>query len=74
MSANETGLPDDTLLTTDEAARFLRLSRPTLERYRLLGTPHLPFVKIGGKRGPVLYRMSDLMAFVERCRRNSTSE
>lgn len=62
------------LLTTDEAAEFLRLSRPTLERYRLQGTPHLPFIKIGGKRGRVLYRMSDLLAFLERCTRGSTSD
>ena len=63
----------DVLLTTGEAAAFLKVGKSTLERYRLTGTPAIPFVKIGGRRGPVLYRLSDLRAFVAASLRTSTS-
>lgn len=68
------GASFEELLTTDEAARFLKLSRSTLERYRVSGWPEIPFIKIGGKRGRVLYRLSDLLAFIEASQRTSTSD
>ena len=64
----------DRLLTTADAAQYLSLSVSTLERYRITGTPQIPYVKIGGKRGRVLYRLKDLIAFVERSVRTSTSQ
>lgn len=63
----------DVLLTTAEAAAFLKIGKSTLERYRLTGTPAIPYVKIGGKRGPVLYRLGDLRAFIAASLRTSTS-
>ncbi|MGE3992860.1 helix-turn-helix domain-containing protein [Pseudorhodoplanes sp.] len=56
------------------AANFLGLSVPTLQRYRSTGTPKIPYVKFPGKRGPVRYRKSDLIAFIERSIRTCTSQ
>lgn len=65
--------PSD-LLTTVEAARFLRLSVPTLERLRLSGDGPV-FIKLGpGKRSRVVYRRSDLDAWLHAQRRDSTSQ
>ena len=61
-------------LTTDEAARVLRLSPKTLERFRLEGQGP-PFFKLGpGKRARVLYKRDELHAWVESRRFGSTSE
>jgi excisionase family DNA binding protein len=56
---------DSALLTTQEAAEFLRLSVPTLERMRSLGTGP-DFIRLGqGKRCRIAYRRTDLDAFLE---------
>jgi len=62
-----------TLLTTPEAAEFLRLSPRTLERYRVVGTGP-KFRKAGpGLRARVLYAPEDLLEFTKR-KFSSTSE
>lgn len=48
------------LLTENEASAFMRLTKLSLWRWRKRG--ELPFIKIGGK---MLYRKSDLIAFLE---------
>ena len=54
------------LLTDKEAAQFLRLSTLTLWRLRKRG--ELPFVRLATK---LLYRRSDLIAFINRNQRNA---
>lgn len=55
-----------TLLTTIEAAAFLRLSPRTLERFRVQGTGP-KYMKAGpGKRARVLYAPGDLSNWVSR--------
>jgi hypothetical protein len=62
------------LLTTAEAARFLRLSVPTMERLRVTGDGPV-FIKLGsGKRCRVVYRRRDLDAWLDAQRRDSTSQ
>lgn len=62
------------LLTTGEAARFLRLSVPTMERLRLSGDGPV-FIKLGpGKRSRVVYRRADLDTWLHAQRRGSTSQ
>ncbi|MBL8845193.1 MAG: helix-turn-helix domain-containing protein [Hyphomicrobium zavarzinii] len=62
------------LLTTSEAAQYLRLSAPTLERLRCTGEGP-PFIKLGsGKRARVAYRLADLEAFITQNRRHSTGD
>lgn len=56
--------------TTREAARYTRLSQPTLERFRLTGEGPA-YLKLGGA---VRYRRSDLDAWLDSCRLRSTSE
>lgn len=64
----------DKLLTTNEAADFLRLSNRTLERYRVTGGGP-DYVKLGpGKRARVVYREADLVAWLNGGVFNSTSE
>lgn len=58
------------ILTTTEAAAYVRLSKPTMERFRLSGYG-APYVKLGGA---VRYRKSDLDAWLESRRIRSTSE
>jgi excisionase family DNA binding protein len=48
------------LLTTDEACRYLRLSRPTLERRRLAGEEPV-YVRLGKR---IYYRRADLEAWL----------
>lgn len=65
---------DANYLTTEEAARFLRLSPKTLERFRLEGHGP-PFFKLGpGKRARVLYKKDELVQWIESRRFGSTSE
>jgi predicted DNA-binding transcriptional regulator AlpA len=59
-----------TLLTQREAAMALRLSERTLERSRVTGLGP-PFIKAGRR---VLYRPSDIDAWIERRLRSSTSD
>jgi len=71
-AANDLALPE--LLTTAEAADFLRLSRPTMERLRLSGDGPV-FIKLGpGTRARVVYRRADLDAWLFGQRRDSTSQ
>lgn len=63
QSSETAGLPvadRDVLYTRDEAARFLRNSVPTLERWARLGIGPKP-IRIGRR---CLYRLTDLRAFV----------
>lgn len=64
---------DEPLLTTKEAARFLRLSHRTLEGFRVRGMGPR-FIKAGsGLRSRVLYHPADIRNWVER-RFSSTSD
>lgn len=74
MTVQQSGLFDDELLTTPEAARLLRLSTPTLERMRSQGTGP-PFIRLGpGRRARIAYRRGVLEAFLDANTFNSTSE
>ena len=59
------------LLTTKEAAAYLRLATPTLERFRLTGGGPA-FCKMGDKA--VRYRKEDLEDWLTSCLRRSTSD
>ena len=62
------------LLTTVQAARLLRLSVPTLERMRSLGTGPT-FIKLGtGKRARVVYRRTDIEAWLDTLRFQKTDQ
>jgi excisionase family DNA binding protein len=56
--------------TTEEAARFLRLQKQTLEAWRLRGTGPA-FLKLGRR---VLYRREALERFMAERERRSTSD
>ena len=58
------------VLNTREAAAFLRLGKPTLERFRLTGAGPR-YCKLGGA---VRYRLVDLEAWLESRLTKSTSE
>jgi len=60
----------DTLLTGREAAELLRLSERTLERHRTAGTGPR-FCALGRA---IRYRRRDLLDWIERSARRSTSE
>ena len=59
------------LLTTKEAAAYLRLAKPTLERFRLTGSGPA-FCKMGDKA--VRYREADLDFWLASRLRKSTSD
>lgn len=57
------------IMTTAEAAEYVRLSQPTLERFRLTGEGS-EFLKLGGA---VRYRKADLDTWLEsRCVRSTS--
>jgi len=56
-------------LSNREAAKYLNLSKTTLQRYRTSGV--LPHSKLGGN---IFYRRSDIEALLERNMRTSTSD
>ena len=58
------------ILTTTEAAEYVRLSKPTMERFRLSGFG-ARYVKLGGA---VRYCKSDLDTWLANCRVRSTSD
>ena len=58
------------ILNTREAADYVRLGKPTLERFRTSGAGPR-YAKCGGA---VRYRKSDLDAWLESCLISSTSE
>lgn len=59
------------LLTTKQAAPILGVSIAFLERDRWAGA-RVPFIKIGSRA--VRYRLSDLLDYIESCKRHSTSQ
>lgn len=59
------------LLTTNQAAIYLSLSKAFLERDRWAGAK-VPFIKIGSRA--VRYRINDLEAYVQSRMRLSTSD
>lgn len=59
------------LLTTKQAAQILGVSIAFLERDRWAGA-RVPFIKIGARA--VRYRLSDLLAYIESCLCQSTSQ
>ncbi len=73
MAAKQAYPGDEPLLTTKEAAQFLRLSHRTLEGFRVRGIGPR-FIKAGsGLRSRVLYHPADIRNWVEK-RFSSTSE
>ncbi len=69
-----TGVPSFECLTTLEAARILRVAKSTLERMRVNGTGPR-YLKVGpGKRSRVLYRATEITAWLESQSYGSTSE
>lgn len=58
------------VLTTSEAADYVRLGKPTLERFRVTGEGPT-YCQLGGA---VRYRRGDLDAWLEERRIRSTSE
>ena len=63
------GIDLDQLLTPAEAAQFLRVSVSFLAKARMIGSGPR-YVKIGRR---VFYRRSDLLDYLNRCSRRSTS-
>lgn len=61
----------DNLLTTKQAATILGVSVAFLERDRWAGA-RVPFIKVGSRA--VRYRYSDLLAYIESCTFQSTSQ
>ncbi len=59
-----------TFLTTQQVADIIGRSRRTLEKDRLEGSGP-PFHKFGRR---VLYKLEDVLAWAESCRRTSTSD
>jgi len=59
------------LLSPEQASEILGLSLATLANWRWLGTPYLPYKKIGRL---VRYQAGDLNAFIERQKRQNTSQ
>lgn len=73
-STNDAALPDfHEFLTSAEAAAFVRLKANSLARHRVNGTGPV-YYGGPGKRSKILYRKSDLIAWVEQFRRTSTSD
>lgn len=62
------------LLTTAEAAAFLRLSPRTLERFRVEGTGPKYLQAGAGKRARVLYDPAELRSWLASFAYRSTSE
>jgi len=58
------------IMNTAEAAKYVRLGKPTLERFRVAGGGP-KYAKLGGA---VRYRKLDLDAWLESRLTNSTSE
>ena len=58
--------PDDVLLNQPEVARYLRISVPTLERWRKVGIGPTAF-RVGHA---IRYRLSDVRSFPQPARRD----
>jgi predicted DNA-binding transcriptional regulator AlpA len=62
------------LLTTEEVAEILQLAPESLGRWRSTGEGPR-FVKFGrGRTAPIRYRLTDVLEYVERSVRRSTSD
>lgn len=61
------------LMTVSEAAQYCRLSKPTLDRYRVSGEGPR-FAKFGRGKGAVRYRQTDLDDWIAGRLVRSTSE
>lgn len=59
------------VLRSPEAATYTGLSESTLAKRRLYGQPPV-FLNLGGRA--IGYRLDDLNAWLELCRRKSTSQ
>lgn len=64
-------MEDYKLVTREEAAKFLGVSKGTLEVWACHKRYDIPVIKIGRL---AKYRMSDLIAFIERRTRNNIKE
>ena len=71
-------MPDDLtvepFITAIDAAKALHINIKTLARYRVEGVGPRYFKLGNGRAARVLYRLSDLVAWVEGFERRSTSE
>lgn len=73
-SVNARDVSNEDLLNSRETASVVRLSVPTLERMRSQGNGP-PFIKLGtGKRARVVYRRSDIEAWLSALRFQSTRD
>lgn len=70
---DDTGKNAQHILTVREAAEYVRLSKPTLDRLRCAGGGP-KFARLGTAGGAVRYRRADLDAWIEQKIRHSTSE
>jgi len=59
------------LVTTEQAANYICMSKAFLERDRWAGA-RIPFIKVGSRA--VRYRLSDLDTFLDKQVRQSTSD
>ncbi len=75
MTKNEQdGGDGERLLTPDQAAETLKVSKPTLARWRCTGFGP-PFIKLGDRpQSPVRYRLSDVNDFIKNGVRVSTCD
>lgn len=65
QASNPVMLPDDPLLTTEQAGFYLSLSPSTLTVWRCHYPDRIPYLKLGKA---VRYRRSALDRYLERCR------
>jgi hypothetical protein len=71
MTSAETSAQTDEFLTEEAAARFLKLSIRSLQKYRVSGLGPA-YIRIGKRR--LGYCRNDLLAFIAQRRFTSTSE
>jgi len=62
-----------TLVTKNDTANILHVQVKTLEGWRTKGLGP-PFVRLGGPRGRVFYRLTDLQNYIQSAVRRSTSD
>lgn len=62
------------LLDTKAAAAYLSISVKSLERYRRLKQPDIPYIKFPGRNGPVRYSKTDLDVFLLASSRGLTED
>lgn len=73
MQTQSTPIAASEILTVKEAAAYVRLSKPTLDRLRVAGDGP-KFAKLGMPGGAVRYRRADLDAWIESKLISSTSQ